>query len=53
MIRPPPPPPPPSFMTIEGRLPSVRTVIINILHFFKPINCIYMYHMKTGVFQTD
>jgi hypothetical protein len=31
----------------------VRTVIINILHFFKPINCIYMYHMKTGVFQTD
>ena len=39
-------------MTIEGRLRSVRTVI-NIVHFFKPINCIYMYHMKTGVFQTD
>jgi hypothetical protein len=33
----------------EGRLLSVRTVIINILHFFKPINCIYMYHMKTGI----
>ena len=47
-----PPPPPPSFMTIEGRLLSVRTVI-NILHFFKPINCLYMYHMKTGIFQTD
>jgi hypothetical protein len=31
---------------------SVRTVI-NILHFFKPINCIYMYHMKTGIFLTD
>ena len=44
--------PPPSFMTMEGRLLSVRTVI-NILHFSKPINCIYMYHMKTGVFQTD
>jgi hypothetical protein len=43
---------PPCFMTIEGRLLSVRTVIINILHFLKPINCIYMYHMKTGVFQT-
>ena len=36
----------------EDRLRSVGTVI-NILHFFKPINCIYMYHMKTGVFQTD
>jgi hypothetical protein len=46
--------PPPSFRIIEGRLCSVRTVI-NILHFFKPINCIYMYmyHMKTGIFQTD
>ena len=44
--------PPHSFMTIEGWLCGVRTVI-NILHFFKPISCIYMYHMKTGVFQTD
>ena len=44
MIRPSP------FVTIEGQLHSVRTVI-NMLHFFKPINCIY--HIKTGVFQTD
>jgi hypothetical protein len=38
----------------KGQLRSVRTVI-NILHFLKPINCIYwyMYHMKTGVFQSD
>ena len=43
MIRPP-------FVTIEGQLHSVRTVI-NKVAFYKPINCIY--HMKTGVFQTD
>ena len=42
--------PPSPFVTIEGQLHSVKTVI-NMLHFFKPINCIY--HMKTGVFQTD
>jgi hypothetical protein len=39
-------------MIKKNRLRSVRTVI-NILHYLNPINCIYVYHMKTGVFQSD